>query len=97
MRQRHLGCLLVCGLIVLPPIIFGLLSIGPDKIPVLWMFSAFGWVAVKNASITTVFMAVLGQWLTLTLLGVQMTRQLRRAGESTTKALFAGRPSLPSA
>ena len=87
----------VCGLIALPPIVFGLLSINPNEIPALWLFSAFGWAAVKDAATSTVFLAVLGQWLGLTLLTVQMTRQLRVAGESATKALFAGRPSLPSA
>jgi hypothetical protein len=87
----------VGGLIILPPVIFGLLSIQPNEMPVLWLFSAFGWAAAKDASTTTVFLAVLGQWLTLTLLAAQFTRQLRRAGESASKALFAGRPSLPSA
>lgn len=87
----------VGGLIILPPVVFGLLSIQPNEMPVLWLFSAFGWAAAKYASTTTVFLAVLGQWLMLTVLAAKFTRQLRRAGESASKALFAGRPSLPSA
>ncbi|GAC1457098.1 MAG: hypothetical protein NVSMB70_00610 [Chamaesiphon sp.] len=87
----------VGGLIILPPAIFSLLSIQPDKIPALWLFSAFfAWAAVKNAATTTVFLAILSQWLTLTFLGIQLSRQLRQAGESATKALLAGRPHLPT-
>lgn len=84
------------GLIALPPIIFGLLSIEPSKSPGVWLFSAFSWMAVKDASATTVFMALLGQWLVLTLSGLQLARQLRQAGESASKALLAGRSALPN-
>ncbi|HEY9875138.1 MAG TPA: hypothetical protein V6D12_17020 [Candidatus Obscuribacterales bacterium] len=86
----------VAGLIILPPIILGFLSIEPHNFPALWLFSAFASLAVKDASITAIFMAVVGESLTLTLLGLQLTRQLRQAGESASKALFANRPSLPN-
>lgn len=85
----------VAGLIFLPPMVFSLLSIAPEKLPGVWLFSAFSWMAVKDATTTTVFMALLGQWLMLTLSGMQLTRQLRQAGESASKALSAGRPALP--
>ncbi len=86
----------VSGLIILPPIILQILSIQPDKQPILWLFSAFGWAAVKDASTTAVLMAVLSQWLGLTLLGLQLRRQLQKAGESSTKSLLGGR-TLPIA
>jgi hypothetical protein len=85
----------VAGLIILPPILLSFLSLEPHKSPALWLFSAFASVAVKDASTTAIFLAVVGESLTLTLLGLQLTRQLRQAGESASKALFA-RPSLPS-
>ncbi|HEY9692061.1 MAG TPA: hypothetical protein V6D15_07640 [Oculatellaceae cyanobacterium] len=80
----------VSGLIILPPIILQVLSIEPDKQPLLWLFSAFSWAAVKEASTTAVLMAVLSQWLGLTLLGLQLRRQLQKAGESHTKYLLGG-------
>lgn len=78
----------VTALIVLPPIMFGLLSLSPDKLAAVWLFSAFPWAAVKEATSTTVIMTVMSQWLMLALLNIQTTRQLRLAGESATKALM---------
>lgn len=87
----------VATLIVLPVAVFAVLSIEPTQAPTAWLFSTFAWVAVKDAATAPVLLTILGEWLTLTLLGLQLTRQMQRAGESTTKALFAGRASLPSA
>lgn len=84
------------AVILLPPIILRLLSLYPYKTSGLWLFTAFPWASIEQASATTVFLALLGQWSVLTLLTLQITRQLRRAGESASIALFAGRPSLPS-
>jgi hypothetical protein len=86
----------VAGLIFLPPIVFNLLSVTPHKLPAVWLFSAFAWTAAKDATTTTVLMVLLGQWLVLILSGMQLTRQLRQAGESASKALSAGRPALPN-
>lgn len=86
----------VAGLIFLPPMVFSLLSVTPDKVPAVWLFSALSWMAVKDASTTTVFMALVAQWLMLTLSGMQLKRQMRQAGESASKALLARRPALPN-
>jgi hypothetical protein len=74
--------------IVLPPIIFGFLSIHPENNPGVWMFSAFPWVAVEHTTGMAVFLAIIGQSLMLGLLNIQLTRQLRQAGESSTKAML---------
>lgn len=79
----------VTGLILLP-----LLAV--QKTPGLLLFSAFPWFAIENASATAIFMSLLGQWSLLALLSVQMTKKLRQAGESASKALFSKSPSLPS-
>ncbi|MBD1902120.1 hypothetical protein NDI44_24925 [Trichocoleus sp. DQ-A3] len=86
----------VAGLIILPPIVFGLLSISPAKIPGVWLFSVFAWGAVKDAAATSLGLAVLGQWLMFSLLSIQTARQLRQAGESASKSLMSNRPSLPA-
>jgi hypothetical protein len=80
----------VSGLIILPPIILGLLSISPEKIPGIWLVSGFAWAAIQEASVTAIFLAVIGECLALTLLGLQLKRQLRQTGESTSRSLLAG-------
>lgn len=74
--------------ILLPIVILGLLSPEPHKIPGLWLFTPFAWTSIEYASASTVFLALLGQLSVLTLFTLQMTRQLKRAGESASKALF---------
>jgi hypothetical protein len=86
----------ITALVVLPPIILGFFGLDAYKNPTLWLFSTFPWLAMENAATTTIFMALLGEWSVLVLLNLRLTRQLRQAGESASKALLAGRPSLPS-
>jgi len=85
------------GVILLPTAILTVLSIAPEQIPGLWLFTPFAWFALEKASHTTIFLALLGQWSAVTLCTIRMTRQLQRAGESSTKALMSDRPSLPVA
>jgi hypothetical protein len=84
------------ALVVLPPMTIALLGVQPTENATLFLFSTFPWAAIEYAATTTTIMALLGEWSALVLLNLQLTRQLRRAGESASKALFAGRPSLPS-
>ena len=86
----------VGGAISLPPAILTLLTLEPEKAPGLWLFTPFAWNAIEQASASTIFLALLGQWIGFTLCTLQVTRQLQRAGESASKALFAERKSLPS-
>jgi hypothetical protein len=80
------------GTIFLPPMILSMLSLHLDKAPLIWLFSvfpAFGSLeALNNGSATSIFLPVLGQWTVLVLLNLKLTRQLRIAGESATKALL---------
>jgi len=79
----------VAALNVLPPMILGMLRIDTYKNPTLWLFSTLPWVGIEHAATTTMFMALLSEWAVLVLLNLQLTRQLRRAGESASKTLFA--------
>ena len=81
----------VGGLIVLPPIVFTVVSINPEKNPIAFLFSALPQVGIEYAAGTSVLFAVIGQSLAFGLLSVQLTRQLQKAGESSTKALLSGR------
>jgi hypothetical protein len=80
--------------VLLPLIILNLLFAGPETAVLLFLaFPGFwSWEALKVApSATTVFAVFVAQWLVLLLLSVQLTRKLRRAGESASKALLAGK------
>ncbi|MBD1930495.1 MULTISPECIES: hypothetical protein [Cyanophyceae] len=79
----------VTALIAFPPVFFGLLSMPFYKNPGVWLLTAFPLMAVKEASVITVFMVILGQWSAMTLLSLQLRRQMRLGGVSASKALFA--------
>jgi hypothetical protein len=72
----------------LPPMILQLLTISPSKNATLWLFSSFPWAGVKYASTTTIFMALLAEFSILALLNFQLTKRVKLAGESATKALL---------
>ncbi len=80
----------VGALIVLPIVSFGVFRIAPDDAPWMWLFSMLPVVATEYAAATTVFLSLLGHCLAIALVGIQMTRQLQKAGESGTKALLSG-------
>lgn len=77
--------------LVVPPLLFTFMLKTGEVDAELWLFSAFPWIGVEKSSAMAVFLAVIGQSLTMGLLSVQLTRQLRKAGESSTKALLSGR------
>lgn len=80
-------------LLAVPPLMIGFLTQGRGTYAGsdLWLFSAFPWVSIKETSVITAFLAVIGQSLATGLLSLQLTRKLRKAGESSTKALLSGR------
>lgn len=75
----------------LPPMILEFIGISSWKHPTVWLFSTFPWAAIQYSEATTIFMALLAELSVLALLNFQLTRQVRLAGESATKALLAGR------
>lgn len=78
----------VGAILGLPIMVSARLSLRPQTYPVLWLFSAMPVLAVEFVSVTTICLAILAQWSTLILLSLQLTRQLRKAGESASKALI---------
>jgi hypothetical protein len=81
---------------LVPPFILSLLSIYPGKNwGGLWLLTTAPWDALKYTSITLLGQVLFIQWGILAVLSWQLTRQLRQAGESASKALFAERPALP--
>ncbi len=80
---------IVAATFALPPIILGIGQLDPAKYPTLWIFSTFPWVGIEYAGATAAFMAFIVQLGVLGLLNIQLTRKLKKAGESQTKALLS--------
>lgn len=79
----------ICALIVLPPILLGIASIAPESSPAIWLFTFIPTIATEYVNASTVIMIILGQWLAIALVSLQMTRKLRQAGASETKILLS--------
>ncbi|MGI2903723.1 ABC transporter permease [Tolypothrix sp. VBCCA 56010] len=78
----------VTAVMFLPPMILQFLTIYPSKNATLWLFSSFPWAGVEYASTTTIFLALLTEFSILALLNFQLTKRVKLAGESATKALL---------
>lgn len=85
--------------VFLPLIVLAVFQINPDKSwGFLWYFSVLAPIATywEETPAMEILVAALGQWTILGLLTVQLTKKLRLAGESATKALLQERRALPS-
>jgi hypothetical protein len=70
--------------------ILGMLNITPQQHALPWLFSSLPWVGLADASLPTIFMALISEIAVLVLLNIRLTKQINLAGESATKALLAG-------
>jgi hypothetical protein len=86
------GPLLVA--IGLPLVVSGILGLEPTQMPLLWVFFPFPILTLAKASATTLVLGLLAQLSILGLVTLTLTRQLQKAGESGSKALFAKHSSL---
>lgn len=88
-RKRALWAAGTVGtVIILPLAILGFLSIQPYSMPMPFLFTAVSFVAVEEATASSIFVALLSQFSVLILLNFQLRRQLLQAGESASKALL---------
>ena len=79
----------ILALIIVPFVCLALADASIGDATLVWLFTFVPTAALQHASVSTVMVAILGQWLAIALVGFQMTRQLRQAGASETKMLFA--------
>lgn len=86
----------VSAVIILPLVTMAALGFTFENNPNWFLISPLAAIAIQKASTTAIFLTILGQWSVLALLSLQLTRQLRKIGESNSKSLLAVRPSLPA-
>ncbi|HEY9604870.1 MAG TPA: hypothetical protein V6C85_24925, partial [Allocoleopsis sp.] len=79
------------ALLVLQLVLASVLGMVPLNMPLLWVLSPVPVIAVAFAPTTTIFLAWLAQVAILGVFTLGLVRQLRKAGESSSKALLAGR------
>ncbi len=79
----------IISLIVIPPLCLGFAEIMPRYAPGVWLFTFLPATATQYATLSTITISVLGQWLAIALVSLQMTNKLRQAGASETKMLLS--------
>lgn len=87
-KRGVLSLIIVTSLIIVPPVCLGFAEVYPETSPLVWLFSFLPTVVTQYATIPTLLMAVFGQWLGITVIGLQMTRKLKQAGATQTKILL---------
>ena len=88
-NKRAVWSAIILGSMVLvPPVGLSLAEVAPKALPAAWLTSILPAVAIEHATLPTLILTVLGQWLGIALIGFQITKKLQRAGASETKMLF---------
>ncbi|HEY9906013.1 MAG TPA: hypothetical protein V6D18_00230 [Thermosynechococcaceae cyanobacterium] len=80
----------VGSLVMIPPIVFSVLGFAGSSDSVLWLFSVFAVYSLEKVSMLEILFSLVSQFSLLGLLTARLSRQLRKAGESESKALLAG-------
>jgi hypothetical protein len=88
-KRSLLASSTIAFLVTVPIVCGGVLTISPQEAPLLWSFTAFPMIAAPYVTGPSIGLAILGQWLSLALVGRQIDRQVRQVGASATKALLS--------
>ena len=78
----------ILSLIILPPLFLSLNGLYPGHAPLAWLFTFVPFLGIEQATFSTIAFAILGQWLVITLVSLQMTRKLRQAGRSQSSRIL---------
>ncbi len=87
-KRGVLSLIIVTSLIIVPPVCLGFAEVYPDTSPLVWLFSFLPTAVTTYATVPTLLTDVFGQWLGITVIGLQMTKKLKQAGASETKILL---------
>ena len=88
-RKRAVwSAIAVFSMIVVPPVCLGFAGVYPNNTPQLWLFGFLPTVATEYATISAIMLAILGQVVAVSLIGLQTTKILKQAGKSETKILL---------
>ncbi|MDX2216112.1 MAG: hypothetical protein SFY66_22800 [Oculatellaceae cyanobacterium bins.114] len=93
--KRVFWAAIALGTLIFVPIFAAILSTSSNPIlaHVLFLFSPIPWVTLSRPegfSMALISKAILGQWLAIVMVNVQLTQQLKQLGQSASQALFTG-------
>jgi hypothetical protein len=74
----------IAAIAIVPLFYFAITNISPNELTWVWLFTAIPGAATEYATITMIGWSMLGQFLAIALLNLQITRQLQQAGKSST-------------
>ncbi len=87
-KKRAFWTVIILGsLLFLLPAALLLVFPNPETSPFFWLFSPLAFVVLEYASPTTIFVSFLAHLSILGLLSLQLTRKLKKLGESASKSL----------
>jgi hypothetical protein len=89
-RRNILAASSLMALLLVPPVVLGMLAISPYEAPLAWLFTISALATVKHVPAATLGFGFLLQLSLFGLTTLHLTRQLRQAGASPTKALLSG-------
>jgi hypothetical protein len=81
----------IASLLIFPLSLAVLFGISPEQNPWLFLFSFLPVVATNSIATSHIAIALMGEWLAIVLLNLQITKQLRQAGSSSTKILLSSK------
>ncbi|MGB5634070.1 MAG: hypothetical protein WBM86_14990 [Waterburya sp.] len=87
-KRAAVSIITVTSMIIVPPVCLGFAEINPHATHFVWLFSFVPTAVAEYATVSSLILAVLGQWLAIAVIGFQMTRKLKQAGASETKMLM---------
>jgi hypothetical protein len=82
---------IIASLLMLPIALAALFEISPSSNSWIFLFSFMPAVATQYIATSHIAIALMGEWLAIVLINLQITRQLRLAGASNTKILLGRR------
>lgn len=88
-KRTAWSVVILASMIILPPLGLGIVEQTIEILPQAWLLSFTPAMAVEYVSLQAIAWAMFGQWLAISVIGLQMTRKLRQAGASETKALIS--------
>ena len=88
-KRTAWSVVVLASMIILPPLGLGIVEQTIEILPQAWLFSFVPTMAVEYVSVQAIAWAMFGQWLAISVIGLQMTRKLKQAGASETKELLS--------
>ena len=88
-RKRSVwSAITVISMVIVPPFALGFAGIEPHDLSQAWLFTLVPTFAIEHATTSAILIALFGQCLAISVAGFTMTKKLKQAGVSETKALL---------